>query len=251
MLPRLFFCRAVNAGCTRIYPRGKREFDPRDTVKRAAAILNFSYRNSRPRWFWLHSAVARPRLEVNAIRLFALEQQGKFEQAEAAWRAVMNAHSGRRRGLCSPGRRGIPTGALQAAVPLYRKALELNPSTPGFADEPRAGSLQRRRTEGCDPGIHASLKSEPASSPDAQRVTALLGIAEYGLGNYAQAIPYLNTAAANDPQNLQFRAIARAQLPVDAAVPVCPRCVSRVPLSKRRVGRSRHAGGRGRRRDAE
>ncbi len=49
------------------------------------------------------------------------------------------------------------------------------------------------------------LKSEPASSPEAQRLTALIGIADYGIGQFAAAIPYLKTAAANDATNLQFR----------------------------------------------
>jgi tetratricopeptide (TPR) repeat protein len=49
------------------------------------------------------------------------------------------------------------------------------------------------------------LKSEPPSSPEAQRMTALIGIAQYGVGEYAAAVPFLRTAAANDPQNLQFR----------------------------------------------
>jgi tetratricopeptide (TPR) repeat protein len=49
------------------------------------------------------------------------------------------------------------------------------------------------------------LKATPASSPEAQRLTALIGLAQYGVGEYAAAIPYLKTAAANEPQNLQFR----------------------------------------------
>jgi tetratricopeptide (TPR) repeat protein len=51
----------------------------------------------------------------------------------------------------------------------------------------------------------ALLKSKPSTSPEAQRLTALLGLAHYGVGNFAAAVPYLRTAAANDPQNLQFR----------------------------------------------
>jgi tetratricopeptide (TPR) repeat protein len=49
------------------------------------------------------------------------------------------------------------------------------------------------------------LKSQPASSPDAMRLTALIGLAHYGLGEYAAAVPYLKTAASNEPQNSHFR----------------------------------------------
>ena len=76
---------------------------------------------------------------------------------------------------------------------------------PGSAAESWSGALQGRRTERSDPDIHSLLKSEPASSPEAQRLTTLLGIAHYGLGEYAAAVPYLKTAAADDPQNLPFR----------------------------------------------
>jgi tetratricopeptide (TPR) repeat protein len=49
------------------------------------------------------------------------------------------------------------------------------------------------------------LNAQPKTSPEAQRLTALIGLAHYGLGNYAAAIPFLKQAAASDPQNLAFR----------------------------------------------
>ena len=39
--------------------------------------------------------------------------------------------------------------------------------------------------------ICSLLKSEPASSPQAVRLTTLIGLAHYGSGEYAVAVPYL------------------------------------------------------------
>jgi tetratricopeptide (TPR) repeat protein len=49
------------------------------------------------------------------------------------------------------------------------------------------------------------LRNQPPSSPDAQRLTILLGMAHYALGEFADAAPYLKQAAARDPQNLGLR----------------------------------------------
>ena len=49
------------------------------------------------------------------------------------------------------------------------------------------------------------LKGQPPSSPEAQRLTILIGMAHYGLREYAQAVSYLKTAAAADAQNLPLR----------------------------------------------
>jgi tetratricopeptide (TPR) repeat protein len=45
----------------------------------------------------------------------------------------------------------------------------------------------------------------PGSSPEALRVVTLIGLAHYGLGDYATAVPYLKQAAAGDPENLTLR----------------------------------------------
>ena len=40
------------------------------------------------------------------------------------------------------------------------------------------------------------LKIEPPSSPEALRLTTLIGLAHYGSGDYAAAVPYLKQATA-------------------------------------------------------
>jgi len=49
------------------------------------------------------------------------------------------------------------------------------------------------------------LKTSPHGSPESQRLTILVGMAHYGLNEYAEAVPYLKAAAAEDTQNLQLR----------------------------------------------
>ena len=51
----------------------------------------------------------------------------------------------------------------------------------------------------------ALLKTEPENSPEALRLTTLMGLADYGSGQYAAAVPYLKKATAADPKNLPFR----------------------------------------------
>jgi tetratricopeptide (TPR) repeat protein len=55
------------------------------------------------------------------------------------------------------------------------------------------------------PVFAALLKTEPANSPQARQLTILLGMAHYGLGEYAEAVPFLKAAAQADAQNLQLR----------------------------------------------
>jgi tetratricopeptide (TPR) repeat protein len=88
---------------------------------------------------------------------------------------------------------------------LYRKALALNPAMPGLRLNLGLALFKGGELKEAIQTFLPLLKSAPPSSPEAQRLTALIGIAEYGVGAYAAAIPYLKTAAGNEPQNLQFR----------------------------------------------
>ncbi len=91
------------------------------------------------------------------------------------------------------------------AAPFYRKALALDPAMPGLRLNLGLALFKGGELNEAIQIFLPLLKSEPPSSPDAQRLTALVGIADYGIGQYAAAIPYLEAAAANDRQNLQFR----------------------------------------------
>jgi tetratricopeptide (TPR) repeat protein len=51
------------------------------------------------------------------------------------------------------------------------------------------------------------LKAAAPSSPDAVRLDTLIGMAYYGLNDYAAAVPYLKKVTAADPQNLPYRMV--------------------------------------------
>ncbi len=115
---------------------------------------------------------------------FALEQQGRFSEAETAWRSIVKAHPSNAEAYAHLGFLEARQEHYKEAIPLYRKALALNPAMPGLRLNLglalfKAGQLKEAI------GIFTPLlKSLPASSPEALRVTALLGIAHYGLGEY-------------------------------------------------------------------
>ena len=49
------------------------------------------------------------------------------------------------------------------------------------------------------------LKTASKSSPERLRLVTLIGLAHYGLGEYATAVPFLKESTAGDPENIQFR----------------------------------------------
>jgi len=91
------------------------------------------------------------------------------------------------------------------AVPLYRKALELNPDVPGLRLNLALALFKGGQLKESIPEFETLLKTTPPESPDFQRVTILLGMAHYGNAEYPQAVPYLRDAAKRDPQNLPLR----------------------------------------------
>jgi tetratricopeptide (TPR) repeat protein len=136
---------------------------------------------------------------------FALEQQGKLEEAGTAWRSIAKAHPSDAEPYAHLGLLAARQERYKEAVPLYRKALTLNPAMPGLRLNLGLALFKDGELKEAIQTFLPILKQQPASSPEAQRVTALIGIAEYGVGQYADAIPYLKTASAGDSQNLQFR----------------------------------------------
>jgi tetratricopeptide (TPR) repeat protein len=48
------------------------------------------------------------------------------------------------------------------------------------------------------------LRSQPPASPETQRLTLLVGMSHYGLGEYKAAVPYLQRSSELDAQNLSL-----------------------------------------------
>jgi len=135
----------------------------------------------------------------------ALEQQGKNIEAEAAWRVYLKDHPSSPEPYAHLGLLEARQEHYKEAVPLYRKAMAINPAIPGLRLNLglalfKGGDLKQAIQE-----FQPLLKSQPPSSPEAQRLTILLGMAHYGLSEYAEAVPFLKAAAAQDAQNLPLR----------------------------------------------
>ena len=135
----------------------------------------------------------------------ALEQQGQITEAETAWHAVLTAHPDDAEAYAHLGFLEARQEHYKEAIPLYRKALALNPNMPGLRLNLGLSLFKAGELKQAIAIFTPLLKATPPSSPDAQRLAALIGLAHYGIGEYTAALPYLKTAATNEPQNLQFR----------------------------------------------
>jgi tetratricopeptide (TPR) repeat protein len=137
----------------------------------------------------------------------ALEQQGDDNGAEAAWRAVLATNPANAEACAHLGLLEARQQHYSKAVSLYRRALALNPEMPGLRLNLGLSLFKSGDLKGAIQAFAPLLKSASPSSPDAQRLNTLIGMAYYGLGAYAAAVPYLRTVTANDPQELHYRLV--------------------------------------------
>jgi tetratricopeptide (TPR) repeat protein len=136
---------------------------------------------------------------------FQLEQQGQNAEAEAAWRAILKAHPSDAESLAQLGLLEARQQRYKEAIPHYRKALALNPKLPGLRLDLALALFKDGDLKAAIPELRQLLNRVPPNSPEAQRYIILLAMAHYGLAEYADAVPYLKRAAAQDKQNLPLR----------------------------------------------
>ncbi len=137
----------------------------------------------------------------------ALQQQGQTVQAEAAWQAILRSHPGDAEACANIGVLESQQQHYPEAVRYYRRALALNPSMPSLPMNLglalfKSGDMK----EAALVFVPLYHRASP-DSPDAQRLRLLIGMADYGAGEYAAAVPYLREAMARDPQNLPYRLV--------------------------------------------
>jgi tetratricopeptide (TPR) repeat protein len=137
----------------------------------------------------------------------SLEQDGKNAEAEAAWRAFLKAQPENSEAYAHLGFLEARQEHYTQAVALYREALALNPGMPGLRLNLGLSLFKAGDLKPAIQIFELLIKSQPPNSPEAQRLTTLLGMAHYGLQEYATAVPYLKKATASDPQNLPFRLV--------------------------------------------
>jgi tetratricopeptide (TPR) repeat protein len=134
-----------------------------------------------------------------------LEQQGNVTAAETAWHAVLKTQPSSAEAYAHLGLLAARQEHYKQAVPLYRKALELNPSIPGLRFNLGLALFKGGELRSALGEFQRLLKAEKPGSEQSLRLTMLVGMAHYGLGEYAAAAVPLREAAARDPQNLQLR----------------------------------------------
>ena len=137
----------------------------------------------------------------------ALEQQGRNAEAEAAWRALLKVHASNAEAYAHLGFIKAHEEHYTEAVPLYRKALALDPAMPGLRLNLGLSLFKSGTLNQAIEVFILLKKSQPGSSPEALRLATLIGMAHYGLGEYAAAVPYLLDVTTHDPQNLPYRLV--------------------------------------------
>ncbi len=151
---------------------------------------------------WAQATKAQDPKRQDAL---ALEQQGKNPEAEAAWRAYLKEHPTDPEPYAQLGLLEARQEHYKEAVPLYRKALAMNPHVPGLRLNLGLALFKLGDLKEALPEFTQSLKEAGPGSPDAQRLTILIGMSYYGLAEYAEAVPFLKEAAAKDQQSLPLR----------------------------------------------
>jgi tetratricopeptide (TPR) repeat protein len=146
-----------------------------------------------------------PSINQQRATALQLEENGQIVEAEAAWHAVLRTHPTDAEAYGHLGLLEARQEHYGAAVPLYRKALALNPAMPGVRLDLGLALFKSGSMKAAINTWTPLLKGAAPSSPDTTRLNILMGMAHYGLGEYAAAVPYLRNVTAADPQNLPYR----------------------------------------------
>lgn len=137
----------------------------------------------------------------------ALESKGDNAAAEAAWKLFLDANPSNPEAYAHMGLIEAHLDHYKEAVPLYRKALELGPPIQSVQLNLGLALFKSGELKESIEVFNLLLKDQPADSPQAPRLATLLGMAHYGLGEYAQAVPFLQSAAAADARNLSLKLV--------------------------------------------
>jgi tetratricopeptide (TPR) repeat protein len=137
----------------------------------------------------------------------ALERLGKNIEAEAAWKQVLDQSPSSPEAYAHLGLLEARQEHYKEAVPLYRKALELGPQIASVQLNLGLALFKGGELRQSIEVFDALLKNQPADSPQAVQLSTLLGMAHYGLGDYALAVPYLQEAATADALNLELKLV--------------------------------------------
>ncbi|MBW4037855.1 MAG: tetratricopeptide repeat protein [Acidobacteria bacterium] len=129
-------------------------------------------------------------------------QQPHSTHAAEAWSNAAKAHPLDPIPLANLGLLEARQGHYPQAIVLYRKAMALQPSLPGLRLNMGLAYFKDSQFEEAIRTLTPLLKSPSTSPAEMQRLTFLMGMSHYGLGEFKAAALDLQQSADNDPQNL-------------------------------------------------
>ena len=136
---------------------------------------------------------------------FHFEEQGDTANAQIAWEAVLKLHPQDAEAHAHLGLLEARQEHYNEAITHYREALAVSPNMPGLRLNLGLALFKAGKMKEAATAFLPILKDLPPDSQEALRVTTLIGLARYGAGEYAGAVPFLKKAVAADAQNLPFR----------------------------------------------
>lgn len=131
----------------------------------------------------------------------ALESQGQNAEAELIWQQIAKNDPHNAEALAHMGLLEARQEHYDQAATYYRQALVVDPSFPSLEMNLGLALFKSNRFQEAIKPFTAELEKHPGD----QRLTILLGMTHYGMGDYLVAIPYLKQAAKMDPQSLPLR----------------------------------------------
>lgn len=135
----------------------------------------------------------------------AFEQAGQIDEAEKAWQTIAAQDPKSAEAYAHLGLLEARQEHYKEAIQSYRKALAINPQFPNLRVNLGLSYFKAGELKETIQTYEPMLKEMPQASPQRMRIVTLTGLAQYGLGNYAAAVPYLKEAVADEPTNLEFR----------------------------------------------
>lgn len=134
-----------------------------------------------------------------------LEQKGDLQKAEQAWHSILKIDPHSAEAYAHLGLLAARRQNYDQAILFYRKALGLNPSIPGLRMDLGLALFKEGDPKQAISEFTQLLNATAVSPADAYRLRALIAMAHYGQGEFADAVPFFKDAAIADPRNLGLR----------------------------------------------
>ena len=142
--------------------------------------------------------------EPTRAAAITLEQQDQTLEAEAAWKSLAAQNPRNPEPLAHIGLLESRQEHFDQAAAFYSQAYTLAPTMPGL--QMNLGLADFKASHFADAiKVFEAVAATHPSIELSNRLTILLGMAHYGIGDYLVAIPYLERATQQDAQSLPLR----------------------------------------------